>query len=66
MPVNFDSSKELLDHEASLVMKRDNKILENLFSRIKIVEDKCGLYSLLKLDGLEVGEYILNLNTCAN
>ena len=47
-------------------MKRDDKILENLFNRIKLVKAECGLYHLLKLDGLEVGEYTLNLFMCAN
>ena len=66
LPINFNDSKALLVHEASLVMKRDDKILENLFSRIKLVKAECGLYHLLKLDGLEVGEYTLKLFMCAN
>ena len=52
-PVNFDDSKEILPSEISLVMSRDNNVLQNLFSRIKIDKATCGKYSLLSITGLE-------------
>jgi len=42
-------------------MTREGNILKNMFERIKITKAECGLYHLLHLDGLEVGDYCLNL-----
>jgi len=36
-----------------------------MFDRIKLTKAQCGLYHLLHLEGLEVGEYCLNLRICA-
>ena len=45
-------------------MFRDGNIINNMFSRIQM--ENIGAYHLLKLDGLEVGEYILTTKFCAN
>jgi hypothetical protein len=42
-------------------MTRDGKVLENLFSRIKVEKSKCSLYDLLKLEGLEAGNYVFKI-----
>jgi hypothetical protein len=54
----------LKTHEAYLLQRIDGKIIKNLFSRIKINQN--GSYSLLCLEGLEVGEYELMYNFEAN
>ena len=66
LPINFDDSKPLAAHEASLLMRRDGHILENLFTRIQIVKAESGMYHLLKIQDLEVGDYVLKLNTWVN
>jgi hypothetical protein len=66
LPINFDDSKPLAVYEASLLMSRDKQILENLFTRIQIVKAESGMYHLLKIQDLEVGDYVLKLNTWAN
>ena len=65
IPVNYDDSKPLQRHQASLRMTREGTILKNMFDRIKLTKAQCGLYHLLHLEGLEVGEYCLNLRICA-
>ena len=50
---------KLEKHQISLLMTRDGKVLENLFGRIKIEKSNCSLYDLLKLEGLEAGNYVL-------
>lgn len=66
LPINFDDSKPLAVYEASLLMSRDQQILENLFTRIQIVKAASGMYHLLKIQDLEVGDYVLKLNTWVN
>lgn len=66
IPINFDDSKPLGVYEASLLMSRDKQILENLFTRIQIVKAESGMYHLLKIQDLEVGDYVLKLNTWVN
>ena len=65
LPINCDKDA-LKENDASLVRLRDGKILENMFSRIKISKVECGKYHLLRLDGLEIGEYTLKLKQTAN
>ena len=43
-------------------MYRDDKLISNLFERISFSPSKHGLYRVLKLQGLETGEYQLKLN----
>lgn len=57
IPVNFDDSKELQPHEASLALYQNNRVITNMSSRIKIEKAKCGLYHFLVLESLESGTY---------
>lgn len=43
-------------------MRIDNKIIDNLFSKIKIEKAPSGQYSILKVPGLEFGDYELRYN----
>jgi hypothetical protein len=65
IPVNFDDSKELQRYQASLKMAKEGNILKNFFDRIKLVKAACGMYHVLNLVGLEVGEYRLCLKMSA-
>ena len=48
-------------------MKRDQKLIKNMFQRIKFVlSEKRGQYQILKLEGLENGEYTLKLKLSAS
>jgi hypothetical protein len=40
-------------------------VLKNLFDRITLTKAACGMYHILNLAGLEVGEYTLNLKITA-
>jgi len=42
-------------------MTRNKVILNNMFKRIKIIDSPGKSYKMIRLDGLEVGEYLLNL-----
>lgn len=64
MPVNFDDSKPLQHYEASLGLYRYGNIISDMFKRIEL--EKRSHYHMLKLQGLEVGEYRLTLKMCAN
>jgi len=46
-------------------MTREGNVLKNLFERIKLTKATCGMYHILNLVGLEVGEYTLNLQIAA-
>jgi len=62
LPVSYDDSQALERYQASLKMSRDGNVLKNLFDKIQLEKsDKGGPYHLLKLDGLEAGEYQLKL-----
>ena len=46
-------------------MTRNGNILKNLFAKIQLIKAHCGLYHIIKLEGLEAGEYQLELNIVA-
>ena len=52
-----------MPHEAKLIMSRHGKIIENCFKRIQVEKADCQHYHLIKLSGLEHGNYKLELNT---
>jgi hypothetical protein len=47
-------------------MSRDGNILNNIFKRIKLIDSAGKAYKLIRLDGLEVGDYELHLRLNAN
>jgi hypothetical protein len=48
-------------------MKRDQKLIKNMFQRIKLGKsEKGGSYQILKLENLENGEYTLKLKMSAS
>lgn len=54
--------KKLTRQHASLQMKKNQTVIKDLFERIQIVKAPCGLYHLLRLEGLESGQYTLSLD----
>jgi hypothetical protein len=66
LPVNFDDSKKLSPSEVSLGHYRNSNIIQNLFNRIELTKASCGHYHILKLEGLEEGEYKLETKFCSN
>ena len=66
IPVNITKGHKIERHEASLKMSREGMVLKNLFERIKIDTVLSGMYHLLNLEGLEAGDYELNLNLSAS
>jgi hypothetical protein len=47
-------------------MSRDGNLLNNMFKRIKIIDSAGRTYKLIRLDGLEVGDYELHLRLNAS
>ena len=43
-------------------MKKNGKILKNMFSRIKLIKSDCQQYHYLRLECLEAGDYELKYN----
>jgi len=66
IPVNFDNSKPFSKAEASLVLNRNNTIIQNMFKRINLIQDPSKHYHILQLEDLEVGEYTLKTKFCSN
>lgn len=62
LPVNYVSNEPLKKHMASLLQYRESSYLYDLFDKIRIVPSPSGTYGVLRLEGLEVGEYKLKLN----
>ena len=66
VPINWNHESDIKPHQASLLMSRDGNILNNMFKRIRVIESAGKIYKLIRLDGLEVGEYELHLRLNAN
>jgi hypothetical protein len=60
LPVSLQSDK-LERNLASFIRRVDDKIVESLFERVKLLPAPGKLYHLVRLEALEQGEYDLNL-----
>ena len=47
-------------------MYRNGNVLKNMYKSIELKKVPCGLYHMLKVEALEVGEYKLTTRMCAN
>ena len=61
VPINWNHQLDIKPHQASLLMSREGVILNNMFMRIKLIDSAGKAYKLIRLDGLEVGDYELHL-----